>query len=275
MEREFRLPLGWTILVWSIVGAVFVFLILPVVVIFPLSFSASQYLEFPPSGWSLQWYRNFFSRQEWVAATILSLEVGIGTSLLATLLGTATAFGLTRSTFKGRSLFLGVVLSPIIMPAIVVGVAVYIFYARIGFLGNIVGLILAHTLLSTPFVVVTVMASLQGFDRNLERAGLTLGANPLYTFWRVTLPMIRPGVLSGALFAFVTSFDELVVALFVTSPIAVTLPRRMWEGVRLEIDPTIAAAASLLIVFALLCLAAFQVLQAKQRAQLAPAAAPH
>jgi len=252
---------------WIGVTAVFVFLILPVVVIFPLSFSASQYLEFPPSGWSLQWYRNYWNREDWIFATILSLKVATGTSVLATLLGTVTAFGLTRSSFKGKSVFLGVVLSPIIMPAIVVGVAIYFFYARIGLLGNLGGLVLAHTLLATPFVVVTVMTSLQGFDRNLERAGMSLGAHPLYTFMRVTLPMIRPGVLSGALFAFVTSLDELIVALFVTAPTAVTLPRRMWEGVRLEIDPTIAAVASILIVFALLCLGVFQALQARQRSQ--------
>jgi len=252
---------------WIGVTAVFVFLILPVVVIFPLSFSASQYLEFPPSGWSLQWYRNYWNREDWIFATILSLKVATGTSVLATLLGTVTAFGLTRSSFKGKSVFLGIVLSPIIMPAIVVGVAIYFFYARIRLLGNLGGLVLAHTLLATPFVVVTVMTSLQGFDRNLERAGMSLGAHPLYTFMRVTLPMIRPGVLSGALFAFVTSLDELIVALFVTAPTAVTLPRRMWEGVRLEIDPTIAAVASILIVFALLCLGVFQALQARQRSQ--------
>jgi putative spermidine/putrescine transport system permease protein len=266
VEREFRLPWGWTIAIWTSVVAVFVFLILPVIVIFPLSFSASQYLEFPPRGWSLQWYRNYVGREDWIAATILSLKVAMGTGVLATILGTLTAFGLTRCSFKGKSLFLGVVLSPIIMPGIVVAVALYFFYARVGLVGNLVGLVLAHTLLATPFVVLTVMTSLHGFDRNLERAGMSLGAHPLYTFFRITLPLIRPGVVSGALFAFVTSFDELIVALFITSPTAVTLPRRMWEGVRLEIDPTIAAVSAILITFALLCLGLFQALQARQRA---------
>ena len=268
MEREFRLPWGWTFAIWLVVAVVFAFLILPVLVIFPLSFSASQYLEFPPHGWSLQWYRNYASREDWVLATVLSLKVALGTSLLSTLFGTLTAFGLTRSSFKGKSFFLGIVLSPIIMPSIVVGVAIYFFYARVGLVGNLLGLVLAHTLLATPFVVLTVMTSLQGFDRNLERAGASMGAHPLYTFFRITLPMIRPGVLSGGLFAFVTSFDELIVALFVTSPTAVTLPRRMWEGVRMEIDPTIAAVAAILITFALLCLGVFQALQARQRAHV-------
>lgn len=265
MEREFRLPWGWTVTIWTIVVAVFVFLILPVVVIFPLSFSSSQYLEFPPRGWSLQWYRNYASRPDWISATMLSLKVALGTSVLATLLGTLTALGLTRCSFKGKSAFLGLVLSPIIMPGIIVGVAIYFFYARVGLLGNLAGLVLAHTLLATPFVVLTVMTSLHSFDRNLELAGMSLGGHPLYTFVRITLPMIRPGVLSGALFAFVTSFDELIVALFITAPTAVTLPRRMWEGVRLEIDPTIAAVAAILIAFALLSLAVFQALQARQR----------
>jgi putative spermidine/putrescine transport system permease protein len=266
MEREFRLPLGWTVVMWTGVTVVFLFLLLPVAVIFPLSFSASPYLEFPPRGWSLQWYRNYIGRADWVSATILSFKVAVATSVLATVLGTVTAFGLTRCFFKGKSVFLGVVLSPLIMPGILVGVAIYFFYARVGLLGSLTGLVLAHGLLATPFVVLTVMTSLQGFDRNLELAGMSLGGRPLYTFWRVTLPLIRPGLLSGALFAFSTSFDELIVALFVTAPTAVTLPRRMWEGVRLEIDPTIAAVAAVLITFALLCLGAFRALQARQSA---------
>jgi ABC-type spermidine/putrescine transport system permease subunit II len=265
MEREFRLPWGWSVAIWINVAIVLVFLILPVIVIFPLSFSSSQYLEFPPHGWSLRWYRNYLDREDWVSATFLSLKVAVGTTTLATMLGTLTAFGLTRCAFKGKTVFLAIVLSPIVMPVIVVAVAIYFFYARLGLLGNIGGLVLAHTLLATPFVVLTVMTSLQGFDRNLERAGMSLGAHPLYTFRRITLPMIRPGVFSGALFAFVTSFDELVIALFVTSPTAVTLPRRMWEGVRLEVDPTIAAVSAILIAFALVCLGLFQLLQARQR----------
>jgi ABC-type spermidine/putrescine transport system permease subunit II len=266
MEREFRLPWGWTVALWLGVTAVCLFLVLPVVVIFPLSFSASPYLEFPPRGWSLQWYQNYFSRADWISATLVSFQVALATSALSTILGTVTAFGLTRSSLKGKGVFLGVVLSPLIMPGIIVAVAIYFFYARIGLLGHMAGLVLAHTLLATPFVVLTAMTSLQGYDRNLELAGMSLGGHPLYTFFRITLPLIRPGILSGALFAFVTSFDELIVALFVTAPTAVTLPRRMWEGVRLEIDPTIAAVAAILITFALVCLGVFQRLQARQAA---------
>lgn len=265
MDQEFKLPWAWSIAVWACVGAVTLFLIIPVAVIFPLSFSASPYLEFPPRGWSLQWYRNFFGRPDWISAALLSLKVAAGTSVLATTLGTITAFGLTRSAFRGKSVVLAIVLSPIIMPAIVVAVAIYFFYARVNLVGSLAGLVFGHTVLATPFVVLTVTTSLHGFDRALERAATSLGAHPLYAFFRITLPAIRPGVLSGALFAFVTSFDELVMALFITAPTALTLPRRMWEGVRMEIDPTIAAAASIVILFALVALAFFQALQIKQR----------
>lgn len=264
MTDDFHLPPWLKILIGGVTAGVFLFLVLPVTVIFPLSFSASPYLEFPPRGWSLQWYRNYFSRPDWVSATILSFEVGLATSALATVVGTLAAFGFTRSQFPGKSLLLGVVLSPIIMPGIVVAVAVYFFYARVGLVGTPAGLVLAHTVLAIPFVVLTVTASLQVFDRNLELAAMSLGGNPLYTFVRITLPLIRPGILSGIVFAFVTSFDELIVALFVSGTTSVTLPRRMWDGVRVELDPTIAAVAAILIALSALSFGLFRVLQARQ-----------
>jgi putative spermidine/putrescine transport system permease protein len=238
------------------------FLILPVTVIFPLSFSASPYLEFPPRGWSLQWYRNYLGRPDWTGATLLSLKVGVATSMLATCIGTLAAFGFTRHQFRGQNLLLGLVLSPILMPGIIVAVAV--FYARIGLVGNPLGLVLAHTVLAIPFVVLTVTASLKVFDRTLELAGMSLGGSPLYTFVRVTLPLIRPGILSGAIFAFVTSFDELIVALFVSGTTSVTLPRRMWDGVRVELDPTIAAVAAVLVAASAVSYALLRLLQAWQ-----------
>lgn len=264
MTDDFHLPPWLKILIGGVTAGVFLFLVLPVTVIFPLSFSASPYLEFPPRGWSLQWYRNYFSRPDWVSATILSFEVGLATSALATVVGTLAAFGFTRCRFPGKSLLLGVVLSPIIMPGIVVAVAVYFFYARVGLVGTPAGLVLAHTVLAIPFVVLTVTASLQVFDRNLELAAMSLGGNPLYTFVRITLPLIRPGILSGVVFAFVTSFDELIVALFVSGTTSVTLPRRMWDGVRVELDPTIAAVAAILIALSALSFGLLRVLQPRQ-----------
>jgi putative spermidine/putrescine transport system permease protein len=264
MADDFHLP-QWLKLSIGIAAATTVlFLLLPITVIFPLSFSASPYLEFPPRGWSLQWYRKYVSGPGWLEATLLSLRVGLATSLLATAIGTLAAFGFTRASFRGKSLFLAVILSPILMPGIVVAVAIYFFYARIGLIGSPLGLVLAHTVLATPFVLLTVSASLQVFDRTLELASMSLGGTPLYTFTRVTLPMIRPGILSGAVFAFVTSFDELIVALFVSGTTSVTLPRRMWDGVRVELDPTIAAVAAILITGSALSFGLFRLLQPRR-----------
>jgi len=267
--EEFCLPQWLRALIWVMVTGVAVFLVLPVTIIFPLSFSASPYLEFPPRGWSLQWYRNYFGRPDWIGATLLSLKVGVATSVLATCIGTLAAFGFTRRQFRGQNLLLGLVLSPILMPGIVIAVAVYFFYARIGLVGNPLGLVLAHTVLATPFVVLTVTASLKGFDRTLELAGMSLGGSPLYTFVKVTLPLIRAGILSGAIFAFVASFDELIVALFISGTTSVTLPRRMWDGVRVELDPTIAAVAALLVTASAVSYFVLQLLQGRQMSKTA------
>ncbi len=263
MAEDFHLPPWLKWLIGAAAMAVILFLVLPLTVIFPLSFSASPYLEFPPRGWSLQWYRRYVSGPGWLDATLLSLRVALATSLLATVIGTLAAFGFTRARFRGRNLLLAVMLSPILMPGIVVAVAIYFFYARVGLIGSPFGLILAHTVLATPFVVLTVTASLQVFDRSLELASMSLGGTPLYTFARVTLPLIRPGILSGAVFAFVTSFDELIIALFVSGTTSVTLPRRMWDGVRVELDPTIAAVAAVLITASALSFGLFRLLQAR------------
>jgi putative spermidine/putrescine transport system permease protein len=168
--------------------------------------------------------------------------------VLATVLGTPAALGLVRGSFPGKRLINAFILSPLIAPAIIVAVGVYFFYALIGVVGNPLALILAHTALAVPFVVINVTATLQGFDERLEYAAMNLGATPWRTFWQVTLPIIRPGVLAGAVFAFISSFDELVVALFVSGTGAVTLPRKMWQSIRFEIDPTIAAVSTILIV---------------------------
>lgn len=229
---------------------VFAFLVLPILVVVPLSFSAAKYLTFPPPGFSLQWYANYFHRHEWTAATLLSLRVGTVTSLLATAVGTAASIALVRARWQRlRTLLYGFVLVPLITPAIVFAVAVYFLFSKAGLVGNFWGLVLAHTVMAIPYVVVTVSASLQTLDVSLGRAAMSLGANPWRTFLRVTFPLIRPGMLSGALFAFLTSFDEIVVALFISGTRSMTLPRQMWVAVKEEIDPTIAAISTLLIFF--------------------------
>jgi len=229
-------------------GVVFLYLVFPILIVIPLSFSSGTYLSFPPPGFSMHWYQNFFGRSDWLDAAYLSIWIGGAVMCLATLLGTPAAIALVRSRIPGKNLLLGFIISPLIAPVIVLAIGIYFFYARLGLVGNPFGLVIAHTCLAVPFVVINVSAALQGFDERLEHAAMNLGATPWRTFWQVTFPIIRPGVLAGALFAFISSFDELVVALFVSGSTAVTLPRKMWESIRFEIDPTIAAVSTILIV---------------------------
>jgi putative spermidine/putrescine transport system permease protein len=235
-----------------VVALILLVMILPIVVVVLLSFSSASYLTFPPPAFGVRWYREYLGSRDWMAATWLSLEVCIAVVALSTVLGTAAAMGLARLPAMVRSLATGLILSPLIMPVIVVAIGLYYAFARFGLVGTPAGLILAHTCLAVPFVVTSVGASLSRFDRRLEMAALSLGATPFGAFRQVTLPLILPGVLVGGLFAFITSFDELVVALFLSGANAVTLPRRMWEDLRYALDPTIAAVSTLTIAVTVL-----------------------
>jgi putative spermidine/putrescine transport system permease protein len=235
-----------------VVALILLVMIAPIVVVVVLSFSSASYLTFPPPTFGVRWYREYLGSRDWLAATALSLEVAVSVVVLSTFLGTLATLGLARLPRMARMLATGLILSPLIMPVIIVAIGVYYAFARYGLVGTPVGLVLAHTCLAVPFVVTSVGASLAGFDRRLEMAALSLGATPLGTFRQVTLPLILPGVLVGALFAFITSFDELVVALFLSGANAVTLPRRMWEDLRYALDPTIAAVSTLTIVVTVL-----------------------
>lgn len=245
-------------------------LVAPILVVFTLSFSGSPYLEFPPAGFSLQWYARYFASPKWTGSTILSVEIGAATTALALAIGIPAAFGLVRRRFPGKGLLLAFFMAPIIVPYIITAIAVYFLFARLGLIGTPVGLLLAHTLLSIPKVVVIVAAALKGFDRTLERASMSLGASPLVTFYRVTYPGIRPAVITAALFAFLTSFDELILSMFLTGPTAVTLPKQMWDAVRLDIDPTIAAASTLIIGVAVLILLSTHLLRGRAGAVRIP-----
>ncbi|WP_428487821.1 ABC transporter permease [Rhodopila sp.] len=231
-----------------VVALILLVMIAPIVVVVLLSFSSASYLTFPPPAFGLRWYREYLGSRDWLDATWLSFEVAGAVVVLSTILGTLATIGLTRLPPLARMLATGVILSPLIMPVIIVAIGVYYAFAKYGLVGTPAGLVLAHTCLAVPFVVTSVGASLAGFDRRLEQAALSLGATPFGTFRQVTLPLIFPGVLVGALFAFITSFDELVVALFLSGANAVTLPRRMWEDLRYALDPTIAAVSTLTIV---------------------------
>jgi putative spermidine/putrescine transport system permease protein len=232
----------------AIVGAILVFLAFPILVVVVASFSSASYLTFPPPVFGLRWYREYLGSESWLHATWLSLGVAAAVVVLSTLLGTLASLGLARLPRLLRALATGLILSPLIVPVIIIAIGIYYAFSRYRLIGSPLGLVLAHTCLAVPFVVTSVSASLAGLDRRLEQAALSLGATPWGTFRQVTLPLIRPGVLVGALFAFITSFDELVVALFLSGSGAVTLPRRMWDDLRNAIDPTIAAVSTLTIV---------------------------
>ena len=247
----------------SLCALVLLFLILPVLVIIPLSFNSGSFLVYPLQGFSLRWYETFFGSAEWMRALKNSLIVAPAATLLAMIFGTLAAIGLTRGEFRGKALVMSLLISPMVAPVVIIGVASYLFFAPMGLGNSYTSLILVHAVLGVPFVIITVSATLQGFNYNLVRAAASLGASPLTAFRRVTLPLIAPGVISGALFAFATSFDEVVVTLFLAGPEQATLPRQMFSGIRENLSPTIAAAATLLIGFSIILLLALEWLRGR------------
>jgi putative spermidine/putrescine transport system permease protein len=240
---------------------VLLFLIAPILVVMPLSFNAEAFFTYPMPGLSLRWYHDFFTNPLWQLGLKTSVIVAFATTLLATAVGTLAALGLSQANFPARSMVMAVLISPMIVPVVITAVGMYFFYTYIGLSNSLPGLILAHTALATPFVVIVVTATLTGFDQSLSRAGASLGAPPTTVFFKVILPLILPGVISGALFAFVTSFDEIVVVLFVAGPEQRTLPKQMFNGIREQISPTITAAATLLVLFAVIMLATVELLR--------------
>ena len=242
------------IVLYAFTGMVLFYLVFPIFVVVPVSFSSAAFLQFPPPGFSLRWYEKFFNDGRWTDSMFLSIRVALITTAAATTLGTMAALALVRGRFRGRTLINSFMVSPLIIPGIIVAIGIYFFYARLQIVGNWWALAIAHTALALPFVVINVSATLYGFDERLEYAAMNLGADRRQTFFKVTLPLIRPGIFAGALFAFITSFDELIVALFVSGTGAVTLPRKMWAELRQQIDPTIAAVSTMLIALSVVLL---------------------
>jgi putative spermidine/putrescine transport system permease protein len=243
------------------VGLVLLFLMAPILAIMPLSFNSESFFSYPMPGYSLKWYEDFFFNERWTSAVKMSVIVALATTCLSTFLGTLAALGLARSNFPGRATVMAVLISPMIVPVIISAVGMFLFYSRVNLAGTVFGLVLAHTALATPFVVITVTATLSSFDRTLIRAGASCGAPPYTVFFKVILPLILPGVISGALFAFVTSFDEVVVVLFLASPEQRTLPKQMFSGIREQISPTITAAATVLVLFSTALLVTVELLR--------------
>jgi putative spermidine/putrescine transport system permease protein len=221
-----------------------VFLVVPTLLVVPMGFSSSQILTFPPPGWSLQWYQRMVTDPQWTTGFFNSAQVAVVTAIVSTVLGTLAALGIVRGRFPGKRLVNALILSPLIVPVIVIAIGMFSLYVRWKITGTLVGLVAAHTSLAIPFVIVNVSTSLRTMDRNLEMAAQSLGAGPSRTFWHITLPIVLPGVLAGALFAFLTSWDEVVVSIFLTTAKFRTLPVEMWEQVRQVVDPTVAAVAT-------------------------------
>ncbi|WP_436644408.1 ABC transporter permease [Microbaculum sp. FT89] len=246
-----------SLLLICLAAAVCVFLVLPTLIVIPISFTQTEFITFPPRGVSLRWYEEFFARPEWRNALASSFAVATGTTVLATVLGVMVALGLDGLSRRSNRVLSFLILLPMIVPTIVTAAALYTPYARFGLVATIPGLIVAHTILALPFVVINVAAVLRKLDHRTVDAARSLGASPAVAFRRVTLPALRPGIAAGGVFAFLTSFDEVVIALFISGASATTLPVRMWSGIRFEISPIVAAASTLLLLSSCLLLSLF------------------
>jgi putative spermidine/putrescine transport system permease protein len=297
-----------------ICALIFLFLIAPILIVIPLSFNAEPYftftekmLAFDPSGYSLRWYDLLLTQPSipndvprdaawwslvwknsaWVNAAKNSVIIGFFSTIVATVLGTIAALGLSRPEMPNRRLIMAILISPMIVPIIITATGLFFFYsspcALIGWTGlaqycgrltsSYTGVVLAHATLGIPFVIITVTATLIGFDQSLNRAAASLGAPPTTTFFKVTMPLILPGVISGALFAFVTSFDEVVVVLFVAAHDQQTIPRQMWNGIREQISPAILSVATILVVISIGMLATLEIL--RRRSERMRGVTPH
>ena len=278
----------WHYIYRGICGLIFLFLILPILVVLPLSFNVEPYfsftsgmLNFDAEAYSLRWYEDIlrngmmapdeafswawvsdtWNNSQWMRAIRNSFFIGICATLLATALGTLAAIGLARSEMPYRRLIMSILISPMIVPLIITAAGMFYFYSQVHLSQTYLGVIMAHAVLGTPFVIITVTATLVGFDKSLVRASQSLGAGALTTFYKVQMPLIVPGVIAGGLFAFITSFDEVVAVLFLASPEQRTIPRQMWSGIREQISPTILAVATLLVILSIILLTILELLR--------------
>ena len=269
----------WHYIYLAICTLVLFFLVAPLIAVIPISFSSSPFLQFTsemlsfqPEAFSMRWYKLLIGdcsdpgittvcTDRWVRGAQNSLFIGIIATFLATTLGIMAALGLSRPHMPFRKTIMAIMISPLIVPLIITASGLFFFFAKFNLVATYTGLIFAHTVLGLPFVVITVTATLVGFDQNLTRAAASLGGSPFLNFFKIQMPLILPGVISGGLFAFITSFDEVVIVLFVGGPEQVTLPRQMWSGIRQEISPTILSAATILVIISILLLTTVELLR--------------
>ena len=269
----------WHYIYLTICALVLFFLVMPLIAVIPISFSSSPFLQFTsqmlafePEAYSLRWYKMLIGdcsdpgittvcTDRWVRGAQNSLFIGIIATFLATTLGIMASLGLSRSHMPFRKAIMAIMISPLVVPLIITASGLFFFFAKFNLVATYTGLIFAHTVLGLPFVVITVTATLVGFDQNLTRAAASLGGSPFLNFFKIQMPLILPGVISGGLFAFITSFDEVVIVLFVGGPEQVTLPRQMWSGIRQEISPTILSAATILVIISIMLLTTVELLR--------------
>jgi putative spermidine/putrescine transport system permease protein len=259
MKPLTRLLLGLACLLVAI------WLVAPTLVVVPMSFNENKSLAFPPQGFSWQWYRNFATNPDWSSSFVNSLKVATIVALLATVLGTLAAFGLDRMKARTAGVLRLLLLIPMVVPGVVLAIGIYAVYLDTRLVGTLTGFVLAHTILALPFVLIAVSASLQVFDRRLETAAASLGAGPLTAFRTITLPLIMPGMLSGLLFAFATSFDEIIVSLFITNPYLRTLPVQIFTSITRDADPTVAAVGTILLFSTTLLIGGGMLLLGRER----------
>jgi len=250
---------GRRLWLYALAALVLAFLVIPTVIVIPMSFSASQYLEFPPRQWSLRWYENFFGSNAWMQAAVTSFKAGVLTTLVATPLGSLAAYGLFVSRFRWAKAVQTMLVTPLIVPVILIAIAVFYVYVKLKLVNSLAGIVLAHSMLAIPLVMMMVTSALKSFDMNQEMVARSLGAPRAVAFLTVTLPQIRFSIVSGALLAFLTSFDEVILAMFVSGGSNSTLTRNMFNALRDQIDPTIAAISTLMIVVTSALLALSQI----------------
>jgi putative spermidine/putrescine transport system permease protein len=253
----------WRALASVVTVLIFLFLLVPVAAVLPLSFSSGSFLAYPMPGLSLRWYEELLTNYKWLLALKNSAIVGIGAAALSTVLGLSAAIAMNGLGPNARRIVNGFLIAPLVMPVIIMAVGLYLFFSSFGLVGTIPGIILAHTVIGTPYVVISASAALQNFDMQLIRAAKSLGASPWMAYRRVMLPAIRPAIVAGALFAFVASFDEVVIVLFLAGPSQGTLPVRLFEGIRDELTPVVIAAAVVMISISVGLMAVIEFLRRK------------
>ncbi|MCB1883817.1 MAG: ABC transporter permease [Geminicoccaceae bacterium] len=246
--------LRWILVLWGVLVAAF--LLLPVLFIVALSFGSSRWLQFPPPAWTLRWYQELLADPRWLDSILTSFKVAALVTVASVLLGLLAAFGLVRGRFPGREVLRAFFLTPMILPVVVLAVALYALFLRVGLNGTLAGFVIGHLILALPFSIISITGALEGFDKAIEDAAVVCGAHPFEAKLRVTLPALKLGLFGAAVFSFLVSWDEVIVAIFMASPTLQTFPVRIWGVLRQDLSPVIAAASSLLVLLTLVLMAA-------------------